>query len=59
MKVTVNGVVVRNMPHRYGNSHDVWDHTAFLPPGKDDIPALTPAEVGTRLSDPRKDARLS
>ena len=24
----------------------------YLPPGKGDIPALTPAETGTRLSDP-------
>ena len=24
----------------------------YLPLGKGDIPALTPAEVGTRLSDP-------
>ena len=25
----------------------------YLPPGKGDIPALTQAETGTRLSDPR------
>ena len=25
----------------------------YLPPGKGDLPALTPAEAGTRLSDPR------
>ena len=25
----------------------------YLPPGRGDIPALTPAEAGTRLSDPR------
>ena len=30
----------------------------YLPPGRGDIPALTPAEAGTRLSDPG-DARLS
>ena len=24
----------------------------YMPPGRDDIPALTPAEAGTRLSDP-------
>jgi len=24
----------------------------YLPPGRSDIPALTPAEAGTRLSDP-------
>jgi len=31
----------------------------YLPPGRGDIPAFTPAEAGTRLSDPRMDARLS
>ena len=25
----------------------------YLPPGRGDIPALTPAKAGTRLSDPR------
>ena len=25
----------------------------YLPPGRGDIPAVTPAEAGTRLSDPR------
>jgi len=30
----------------------------YLPLGRGDIPALTPAEAGTRLSDPG-DARLS
>ena len=24
----------------------------YLPPGRGDIPAVTPAEAGTRLSDP-------
>jgi len=24
----------------------------YLPPGRGDIPAITPAEAGTRLSDP-------
>ena len=27
----------------------------YLPPGRGDIPALTPAEAGTRLSDPGVD----
>jgi len=27
-------------------------HKCYLPPGRDDIPALTPAEAGTRLRDP-------
>ena len=35
------------------NSHAIWDHTqCYLPPDRGDIPALTPAEAGTRLSDP-------
>ena len=33
-----------HMPH--------WITQCYLPPGRDDIPALTPAEAGTRLSDP-------
>ena len=32
------------MPHRITQ--------CYLPPGRGDIPALTPAEAGTRLSDP-------
>jgi len=36
-------------PHRYGNSHAICDHTV-LPAIR--IPAITPAEAGTRLSDP-------
>jgi len=41
-------------PHRYGNSRAIRDHTVlgYLPPDRGDIPALTPAEAGTRLSDP-------
>ena len=31
---------------------------AYLPPGRDDIPAFSLAEAGTRLSDPGRDARL-
>ena len=30
----------------------------YLPPGRGDIPSLTPTEAGTRLSDPGRDARL-
>jgi len=43
-----------NLPHRYGNSHAIWDHTVlrYLPPDRGDIPAFTPAEASTRLSDP-------
>jgi len=35
-----------HLPHRYGNSQ------YYLPPGRGDIPVFTPAEAGTRLSDP-------
>jgi len=32
--------------HRYGNSHATRDHTrCYLPPGRGDIPARTPAEA--------------
>jgi len=42
-----------NLPHRFGNSHAIWDHTQYyLPPDRGDTPAFTPAEAGTRLSDP-------
>ena len=39
--------------HNYGITQC---HLAF---GGGDIPALTPAEAGTRFSDPKRDARLS
>ena len=47
-------IAVSDSPHRYGNSHAIWDHTV-LPAtlhGRGDIPAVTPTEAGTRLSDP-------
>jgi len=36
-------IIITNLPHRYGNSHAIWDHTSqrsqtFLP--------LAPAETG-------------
>jgi len=31
----------------------------YLPPGRGDIPALTPAEAGTRLSDPGRRPRVA
>ena len=31
----------------------------YLPPGRGDIPALTPAEAGTRLNDPLTKAELT
>jgi len=39
------------LPHRYWNSRAIWDHT-LLDLGRDDIPAFTPAEAGTRFSNP-------
>ena len=41
-----------DLPHRYGNSRAIWITQYYLPPGRGDIPAFTPAEAGTRLSDP-------
>ena len=39
--------------HRYGNSHATWDHSVTCHPTEVTFPpALTPAEAGTRLSDP-------
>jgi len=46
-------IAVRKKPHRYGNSRAIYGITQYyLPPGRGDIPAFTPAEAGTRLSDP-------
>jgi len=46
-------IAVRNTPHRYG-THMPYEITlCYLPPGRGDIPALTPAEAGTRFSDHR------
>ena len=41
-------------PYRDGNSHTIYRIPLYyLPPGKGDIPAFTPAEAaGTRFSDP-------
>ena len=39
-------MAVSDSPHRYGITQ------YYLPPGRGDIPAVTPAEAGTRLSDP-------
>ena len=47
----VNGLV-RITPHCCGNSRATWLTQCYLPPGRGDIPALTQAEAGTRLSDP-------
>jgi len=30
----------------------LWDHTVLPPPSSGDFPTLTPAEAGTRFSDP-------
>ena len=30
----------------------------YLPPGRGDIPAITPAEAGTRLSDPGRNSNI-
>jgi len=43
-------ITVHKMPHNYGNSCAIWDHTVL--PARGDIPVVTPAEAGTRLSDP-------
>ena len=38
---------------RYSNSHAIYGITqCYLPPDRRDIPAFTPAEAGTRLTDP-------
>ena len=60
----VNGVwQFANMPHCYGNSHAIWDHTvlpARLLHGRGDIPIITPANYGRySILQPQRDASLS
>jgi len=45
-------IAVRKKPHRYGNSRAICDHTVLPATRRGDIPAFTPAEAGTRSSDP-------
>ena len=39
-------------PHRYGNSHAIWDNTESEVSGRADIPALTPAKLVLDLATP-------
>ena len=39
------------LPHRHEKLHAVCNHI-YLPPSRGDIPAFTPAEDGSRFSDP-------
>jgi len=43
---------VRSSPHSYGTHMPHRITQCYLPPGRGDIPAITPPEAGTRLSDP-------
>jgi len=43
---------VRSTPHSYGTHMPHRITQCYLPPGRGDIPAITPPEAGTRLSDP-------
>ena len=40
------------LPQWQGNSHAIEITQCYLPPGRGDIPTFTPAEAGTRFSDP-------
>jgi len=47
--------VCETSPHSYGKSlksYHMGSHQCYLPLGRGDFPAFTPAEAGTRLSDP-------
>jgi len=44
--------VCETSPHRYGKSLTNGITQCYLPPGRGDFPAFTPAEAGTRFSDP-------
>jgi len=45
--------VCETSPHRYGKSLTNGITQCYLPPGRGDFPAFTPAEAGTRFSDPK------
>ena len=52
-KVKVNGVYQFARSLTATGTHVPYGITQYyLPPGRGDIPAFTPAEAGTRLSDP-------
>jgi len=44
--------VCETAPHRYGKSLTNVITQCYLLPGRGDAPAFTPAEAGTRFSDP-------
>ena len=54
-------IAVRNRNHlsATGNHMPYGITQCYLPPGSGDFPAITPAEAGTRFSDPGDYARLS
>jgi len=39
VKKSKRSIAVSDSPHRYGNSHAIWDHTVLPAPGRGDIPA--------------------
>ena len=45
-------IAVRKVCHTATGTHMPHATRCYLPPGRGDIPALTPAEAGTRLSEP-------
>ena len=46
LNVITQSIAVSNTPRRYANSHITHGITrCYLPPGRTDIPALTPAEA--------------
>jgi len=55
VKVKYTDIAVRSLTcHTATGTHMPYSITqCYLPPGRGDIPAFTPIEAGTRLSDPR------
>jgi len=52
-KVKYTSIAVKHC-HTITGTHMLYRITqCYLPPGRGDIPAFTPAEAGMRLSDPR------
>jgi len=52
-------IAVSDSPHRYGNSHAIWDHTVLPATQQRWHSRLTPSRSWYSIKRPRKDARLS
>ena len=58
-KVSKRSIAVRDSPHRYGNSHAIWDHTVLPATRQRWHSRLYPSRKWYSIKRPRRDARLS